>query len=95
MVRLDFLNKKQYDAKNEHGTLCSGTIFHENFIMTAAHCCRNKYLVYVYFNDHSRSVEEINESRLKIMNSEERLSQSDKDIFGHFDNLKSATASDA
>ena len=74
MVRLNFLSRKQYNEDYKEGTLCSGTIFHENYILTAAHCCRNKYLVHVHFNDHSRSVEDKNESKITIMNSQEWLS---------------------
>ena len=74
MVRLNFLSRKQYNEDYEEGTLCSGTIFHENYILTAAHCCRNRYLVHVHFNDHSRSVEDKKESKITIMNSQEWLS---------------------
>ena len=73
MVRLNFLSRKQFNQGYEDGAMCSGTIFPENYIMTAAHYCRYKYLVHVRFNDHSRSVEDKNESKLTIMKSKEKL----------------------
>jgi len=87
MVRLNFLSRKQFNQGYEDGSMCSGTIFHENYIMTAAHCCRYKYLVHVHFNDHSRSVEDKNESKFTIMNTKERLSdgpvRTGVEIFDH------------
>ena len=72
MVRLNFLTRKQNDA-NAEGSTCSGIIFHENYIMTAAHCCKGKFIVHVHFNDHSRSVEDKDEKKLTIFKSQERL----------------------
>ena len=72
MVRLNFLTRKQNDA-NAEGSTCSGIIFHENYIMTAAHCCKGKFIVHVHFNDHSRSVEDKDEKKLTIFKSKERL----------------------
>ena len=71
MVRLNFLNKKQSDESVEEGTICSGSIFHENFstILTAAQCCKYKHVVYVHFNDDLKNVE----SKLKIFKSKGRI----------------------
>ena len=40
------------------GYQCSGTIFHENFVLTAGHCCKNKHVVYMHFNDFSANIED-------------------------------------
>jgi len=46
------------DEDEAIGFQCSGTIFHENFVLTAGHCCKNKHVVYMHFNDFSANIED-------------------------------------
>ena len=47
IVRLDFF----INQSSDQSSLCSGTVIHRNFILTAGHCCRGKDSVLMTFKD--------------------------------------------
>ena len=46
IVRLDF-----FTEFNHKSSLCSGTVVHRHFILTAAHCCDGKHSVLMTFKE--------------------------------------------
>ena len=52
IVRLDFFT----DQSSDQSSLCSGTVIHRNFILTAGHCCRGKDSVLMTFKDSKKYI---------------------------------------
>ena len=46
------------DEEEAIGFQCSGSLFHETFVLTAGHCCKNKHVVYMHFNDFAANIED-------------------------------------
>ena len=46
LVRLEF-----FTDNSDLGSLCGGTVFHRNFVLTAAHCCIGKDSVIMFFKE--------------------------------------------
>ena len=55
IVRLDFFT----DLSSDQSSLCSGTVIHKNFILTAGHCCRGKNSVLMTFKDCRKIFEKL------------------------------------